>query len=231
VTGGGAIAWVGRRVGARLAEKLAITGGLTVFFAVCWFVIPRYPLAPPRTLPLTALDRAWPFVEGWVYVYLSIGLFNVAAPYLTTARAVLHRHAWGFTAITVVSFGCFAVFPVEMPAPTDHAATALYGLVLADTRLNNFPSLHASYTVYGLLYWAQVLPAIPSRPARRVTGAAAGAWAAALILSVLFLRQHYVADLAAGGALGALVYWLAFGLAPGTRPASVLGVPRREVDT
>ncbi|MGH7388340.1 MAG: phosphatase PAP2 family protein [Candidatus Rokuibacteriota bacterium] len=226
------LAWVGRRVRPLLGEKLAITAVLTLFFAVCWFLVPRHLLVAPRMLPLTALDRGWPFVEGWVYVYLSIGLFNIAAPYLTTARPLLHRHAWGFAAITVVSFACFVFFPVEMPAPTDHASTVLYGLVLADTRLNNFPSLHASYTVYGLLYWAEVLPAIPWRRARRLTAAAATVWAAALILSVLFLKQHYLADLAAGGALGALVYWLGFRRTPAARWASVASLaPRREIDT
>ena len=219
------------RVRCLLGEKLAITTVLTIFFAVCWFVIPRHLLVAPRELPMTVLDRAWPFVEGWVYVYLSIGLFNIAAPYLTTNRTVLHSHAWGFTAITVVSFACFVVVPVEMPAPVARAATALYGLILSDTRLNNFPSLHASYTVYGLLYWAEVLPDIASRLARGLTAAGATAWAVALILSVLFLKQHYVADLAAGGALGALVYWLAFRRTPAARWAPVAFLARRREDT
>lgn len=224
-------AWLGRRLRPLLGEKLAITTGLTLFFAVCWFLIPRHLLVAPRTLPTTALERGWPFVEGWVYVYLSICLFNIAAPYLTTARTTLYRHAWGFTAITVVSFACFALFPVELPAPTDRAATWLYGLILADTRLNNFPSLHASYTVYGLLYWAEVLPVIPGPRVRRLVAAGAIAWAVALILSVLFLKQHYLADLVAGGALGALVYWLCFRRASATwwSPAANLG-PRREID-
>jgi membrane-associated phospholipid phosphatase len=205
-----ALAWVGGRLRPLLADKLAITGLLTGFFAVCWFLIPRHLLVAPRTLPMTELDRRWPFVEGWVYVYLSIGIFNVAAPYLTTIRSVLHRHGRGFAAITVVSFACFVVLPVEMPPPTDHASSALYGLVLADTRLNNFPSLHASYTLYGLLYWTEVLPDIPWRRARRLTAGGVTAWAAGLLLSVLFLKQHYLVDLAAGSALGAFVYWLGF---------------------
>jgi len=204
------LGWIVSRVRLRLGEKLAITSVLTLFFCLGWWLIPRNLLVAPRALPLTDLDRAWPFVEGWVYVYLSIGLFNIAAPYLTTARPPLHRHAQGFTAITVVAFACFALFPVAMPVPVERASTLLYGLILSDTRLNNFPSLHASYTVYGLLYSAEVLPDIPSRWARWFTAAAVTAWAAALILSVLFLKQHYLADLAAGSALGAFVFWLAF---------------------
>ena len=205
-----ALGGVGGRLRPLLGNKLAITSVLTVFFAVCWFLIPRHLPVAPRMLPMTALDRGWPFVEGWVYVYLSIGLFNVVAPYLTTDRSRLHRHGLGFAAITVVSFICFVLFPVEMPAPTDRASTALYALIMADTRLNNFPSLHASYTVYGLLYWAEVLPDLPSRRARRLTAVVATAWATGLLLSVLFLKQHYLVDLAAGSALGAVVYWLGF---------------------
>jgi PAP2 superfamily len=202
--------WIARRVRARLAEKLAITFVLTWFFALGWWLIPRNLLLAPRALPLTDLDRAWPLVEGWVYVYLSIGLFNIAAPYLTTARPVLHRHAGGFTVITVIAFTCFTFFPVVLPAPAERASTFLYGVILSDTRLNNFPSLHASYTVYGLLYWAEVLPEVPSWRARWLTAAGVTAWAAALFLSVLFLKQHSVADLAAGSALGAFVFWLVF---------------------
>lgn len=223
----GALGWVSGRLRPLLGDKLAITAVLTVFFGVCWFLIPRHLLRAPRMLPTTALDRDWPFVEGWVYVYLSIGLFNVAAPYLTSDRLRLHRHGRGFAAITVVSFACFVLFPVEMPLPTDHARTFLYGMILADTRLNNFPSLHASYTVYGLLYWAEVLPDIPSRWARRLTAAAATAWATALILSVLFLKQHYLADLAAGGALGAVVYWVCFRRPRAAHVASLALLTRR----
>jgi membrane-associated phospholipid phosphatase len=202
--------WVAPRIRVLLFEKLAITAVLTVFFAAGWWLIPRTLVVAPRSLPPTDLDRAWPFVEGWVYVYLSIALFNIAAPYVTTARPTLHRHARGFAIITIAAFAGFSLFPVAIAAPVDRASTLLYGLILSDTRLNNFPSLHAGYTVYGLLYWAEVLPDIPSRPARWVAAVVVTAWAAALILSVLFLKQHYLADLLAGGALGAVVYWFAF---------------------
>jgi membrane-associated phospholipid phosphatase len=221
-----ALVWVGGRLRALLAAKLGITVALTGFFCACWYLIPRHLLVPPHALPLTDLERSLPFVEGCVWVYLSIGLFNIAAPYLTVSRSLLHRHAWGFTAITAASFVCFALFPVEMPAPTDRTANVLYGFVLADTRLNNFPSLHASYTVYGLLYWAHVLPEIPSPAARHLTATAVAAWAVALILSVLLLKQHYLADLVAGGALGGLTYWLGFRRRIGDhREASPLAAP------
>jgi len=217
-----ALRWTGHRLGRLLAEKLVLTVTLTAFFCVFWLLIPRYLLTRPRTLPLTDLERRLPFVEHWVYVYLSICLFNVAAPYLTTSRPLLRRHAEGMAAITVISFACFALFPVEMPAPTDRAVTTLYGLILADTRLNNFPSLHASYTFYGLLYWTHVLPDMPSRTARRLTGGLVTVWAAALILSVLLLKQHYLADVAAGGVLGVGIHWLGFRRLPLAGHATVV---------
>ena len=99
-----ALLWTRDRIRPLIGEKLAITTVLTIFFAVGWFSIPRLALTTPRTLRLTELERAWPFVEGWIWIYLSIGLFNIAAPYITTDRALLHRHAWGFTIITVASF-------------------------------------------------------------------------------------------------------------------------------
>jgi membrane-associated phospholipid phosphatase len=213
-----ALVWIGGRLRALLAAKLGITVALTALFCACWYLIPRHLVVPPRTLPLTDLERSLPFVEGWVYVYLSVGLFNIVAPYLTMSRSLLQRHVWGFTAITAASFVCFVLFPVEVPAPTGRATTLLYGFVLADTRLNNFPSLHASYTVYGLLYWMHILPEIPPRAARHLTAIVVAAWGAALILSALFLKQHCLADLAAGGALGGLTYWLGFRRPAGDRP-------------
>jgi len=224
-----ALRWVAGRIRPRLREKLLITAALTVFFTTFWHLIPRYLLFPPRAFALTPLERSLPFVEGWVYVYLSICLLNVAAPYLTVSRALLVRHAWGFFAITAASFACFALYPVEMLAPTEAPATLLYALILADTRLNNFPSLHASYTVYGLLYWEHVLPAIPSRLARRVIAIVVMAWAAALLLSVLLLKQHYLADLAGGAALGGVAYWLCFARRAPRREATAIPItPRME---
>lgn len=214
------VAWVQARTRPLLREKLAITGGLNALFAVFWFLIPRVLVHDATVLPLTSLEQRLPFMESFVYAYLSIALFMPIAPYLTVSRELLWRHAAGFATLSLVAFACFVLYPVAVPVPATPARTLLFQFLLADTRLNSLPSLHAGYTVYSLLYWRHVLPDIPHAAARRTVALVVTGWGCVILLSVLLTKQHYLVDVVAGVALGAAGYWLTFRAAsqPTARP-------------
>lgn len=215
--------WVAARLGTLLPLKLALTVGLTGLFGAGWLVIPRWLVSEARTLPVTALEARLPFVEQFIYVYASICLFMPLAPYLTVSRPALRRHGAGFAGLTLGAFVCFVLYPIEMPVPAGAGGTALFQLLLLDTRLNNLPSLHAGYTVYSLLYWERLLPEIPTPGARRAAGLLVSAWAGLIVVSILLTKQHYLVDVVGGAAAGALAYVLAFRGWPGS---DVLGLAR-----
>lgn len=211
------VSWALGRIRPLWSEKLLLTVSLTALFCVFWFLIPRYVLFTVHTFPLTDFERSIPFIESFVYVYMSICLFMPAAPFLTVSRPMLVRHAYGFLAVTMVSFVCFVFFPVEVAAPAVSPSTLLYTMIQYDTRLNSLPSLHAGYTVYSLLYWEHVLRDIPAHWARWLTALLVVTWACLLMVSVLLLKQHNLQDLIAGCALAAVSYWLSFRSLPSVR--------------
>jgi membrane-associated phospholipid phosphatase len=182
--------------------------GLTALWCVLWVLVPRYATFTTHMLPVTWLERDVPFVEPFVYVYLSICLFMPAGPLLTVSRPMLVRHGEGFLAITLVAFGCFVLYPIEVPAPAVAAETFLYQLLLSDTRLNSLPSLHAAYTVYSLLYWRCLLPELSSRRLRDAVAALVTGWALVILSSIFLIKQHYLLDVVAGIALALVAHWV-----------------------
>jgi hypothetical protein len=208
------VAWTGR-LRPLLAEKLALTVGLTLLWSALWILVPRYATVTAHALPLTWIEREVPFVEPFVYVYLSICLFMPLGPFLTVSRPMLLRHGRGFLGITLVGFACFVLYPVAVPVPDVVPETLLYQLILSDTRLNSLPSLHAAYTVYSLLYWRCLLPTFPSRQgergcagARSVVAALVTGWACLILASIFLIKQHYVLDVVAGIALAGVAHRL-----------------------
>lgn len=206
----GVLGWLASRSRVLLREKLRITAGLTVLWGALWYVVPRHATSAVHVLPFTALEARLPFVESFVYAYLSLCLFMPLGAWLAVSPGLLRRHAGGFLAVTLTAFACFIVYPVEVPAPTAAPTTRLYGLLLHDTRLNALPSLHAAYTGYAWLAWRHLLPDIAGRRARRAVAALVTGWALLILASILLIKQHYLVDVVAGLVLaaGAHVLWL-----------------------
>jgi membrane-associated phospholipid phosphatase len=208
--GRAAAAWIASRIRPLAGAKVGLTVGLTALFAIGWWTIPRYLVGEVHTLPLTALERRLPFVESFVYVYLSICLFMPLGPYLTIDRPALARHAAGFLLLTLLAFLGFVLYPVRLPPLEATPTTLALRLLLEDTRLNNLPSLHAAYTLYSLRYWGELLPEVPGPGARRAVALGVGAWAGLVLVSILLIKQHYLIDVVAGMAMGELAYRIAF---------------------
>ena len=183
--------------------KLALSAALATFFCVPYFLIGNYPIVPVHTLPLSAIDRAIGFDPAfWVWIYQSEYLLINVTPWLSVDRAALLRYARGFLILCVVSFVCFAIYPIRAPKPQVDEATGMYWLLQQyDVPLNSLPSLHAALVVYTLRFAQKGLRPLYSRG----TAPFIWAWAGLILYATLATKEHYLVDIIAGALLALLV--------------------------
>lgn len=177
--------------------KLLLTGVLGAAF-VPYFLLQQFPLGRYWTPPSCVIDDLARFDPRWVFVYQSIYVpFNLV-PWMCWRRDQLTRYARGYLVLLGVSFAVFAAFPSLGPSRDDGAGHALYSLLcVLDTRGNALPSLHAGLIVYTFIVATQL-------SLRRATVAGLTLWSIVTLYSTLALKQHYVIDLVAGGAVGVI---------------------------
>jgi len=170
----------------------------------------------PSELPLTAMDRAVPFVPWTVWLYGTITWTSLVAWLSVPTRADAARL---MTAIGVASAACavvFIVWPTTFPRglyplPEGLGARTLAELVELrddDSPSNCFPSLHVALVwAIGLTWigwirrrWLRALPLL---------------WAVVVSVTTVTTKQHYVVDVPAGFLVGALAFVAARKLIPG----------------
>jgi membrane-associated phospholipid phosphatase len=149
----------------------------------------------------TQLDRATPFVPFFSvfyfiwYPFIFITLFLILQKRSSAYYQTLVAVCLGILMANVI----FLLYPTHVPRPLlgegwNYFVPITYRL---DEPYNGFPSIHV-LTCYLMLRGAGILPK-SSRLAVAVL-----AWL--IILSTLFIKQHVIADVAAGIALGEIVF-------------------------
>jgi membrane-associated phospholipid phosphatase len=157
---------------------------------------------PYRIFLRTPIDDAIPLVAAFVIPYVSLKpfLYGSLVLFLLFRVRVYRSAALSMIAVFTVSylFYFFLQSFIERPALTgDDALTGMIRDVYAsDQPYNDFPSLHASLSTLIALHWLHV--------SRRV-GAVVAIWAALIVVSTVFVKQHYVADMVAGAGLAYVV--------------------------
>ena len=191
-----------------LGEKVAVLLGLSLGICVPYFTLQRLDAFPPRTLPVTTLDRWIAFDPAWIWPYVSIALLVPLAPLLASRRDELVRYAKGLALLCLPCFAAFLLFPVEGPRPDIAPGHAMYRLIIAyDGASNSFPSLHAGLAVFSLLFASRVTSCDPGGPVRGALGAL---WGTAILYSTLATKQHWAVDLPAGVLLAGAAHALAW---------------------
>ncbi len=146
---------------------------------------------------MTGLDAAIPFWPSSLWVYLSFYVALVYAAFMAEEQAFL-RLLRAATLVLIVAWTSFLAFPTPIVRPDPGvlaspfwrwAFTILHG---ADLPANTFPSLHVAGSVM---------------VARAMGGSVWMGWAAAVGISTLTTKQHYVADVAGGALLALLAWW------------------------
>jgi membrane-associated phospholipid phosphatase len=171
--------------------------------AALYFVNGWTPRVRSARLLDTALDRAIPFSVHavWFYLPFYVGIFLIGIATIRDRR-LYNRGLLGILATAALGAVGHWLVPAEYPRPPvmlphHNLSEAFLGWVQKiDPPGNVFPSLHVAFAALLTL----VLLAH-----RRPVGVLLLVMTILLSLSTLFTKQHFIADVLAGGLLGAAV--------------------------
>jgi membrane-associated phospholipid phosphatase len=163
------------------------------------------------------LDNAIPLIPEFVifYVYL---FYPFAILTMLFFGFVEYRKGyalgWSLVIINAIALAVYVIFPVStywwrqeflaQPILGNFWVNQVYNVWAGDTSFNCFPSLHAAVSTICFYAWYRYNKVRPSR-ATIVVVCVALFVAAGVILSTLFIKQHYIADEIAGIALAWVV--------------------------
>jgi len=176
-------------------------------------------LVPWRFDVALPFEAGIPFVAEASFVYLSIDLALLLAPFVfRDARSLFPL--WSVLMLqTAIAAPCFLLFPIATaPAPQAPGGLTGWAYALADgmNLSNNFlPSLHVSYAFTLALFFGETGASqsgetphshshsgdLVGRSRRRLARSAWLLWATAVAASTLLLHAHFLADVIAGIAL------------------------------
>lgn len=175
------------------------------FYVTGWHMAGAVEAGRTVWAPVIPADSAIPFVPalGWVYVlYFPFCLLPLAFARVRDDAREFRRVALGLSLQFGVAFAAFWFVPTRTLRPElpegGWLTAPLAAIFAADPGFNALPSLHVANVCFVAL--------VVRRHAGGAAGAASAVLAAAIAASTLFVKQHYLADVAAGAALG----WAAF---------------------
>jgi membrane-associated phospholipid phosphatase len=155
---------------------------------------------PNRIFLETPLDRALPVIPMFAIPYVSlipyIGISLVAFLFFRVriyrSAAVTMIVVWFISYAFYFFLQSYVVRPVI--AGTDPLSALVRSIYASDHPYNDFPSLHTSLSTIIAMHWW--------RYDRRI-GIVAAVWTALIVASTVFVKQHYLADVAGGLLLAA----------------------------
>jgi membrane-associated phospholipid phosphatase len=158
----------------------------------------------------TALDNVIPFRPEWAIFYLYIFYYTVELSMVFFAVFDYKRGyalAWSLVLINLVADLVYLVFPVttdiyraqiaEHPLVGNRFAEAMTAYYAKDPSFDCFPSLHAAVSVICFYAWYRY-SRIKLNAVTKAVAIVMFAVAIGVVLSTLFVKQHYIADEIAG---------------------------------
>lgn len=183
----------------------AVACGLSLLFIVC-YGLTNHLASRLGELPTMMFD--WephlPLIPVFVIPYMAIDLLFFAAPFLCTTRRELMTHARRTAFVTLVAAMVFYIYPLEL-AIERPKVDGVFGPIFDflqwfDQPHNLFPSLHVAYVL--------LLRMLYGRHLRGGWWFAFHVWFTLTSLSVLFVRQHHLADFIGGALLAMIAFYL-----------------------
>ncbi|MCA9625078.1 MAG: phosphatase PAP2 family protein [Myxococcales bacterium] len=182
-------------------------------FLLFWYGLGKLELWRPATLlPLTAIDRAIPFLPWTVWLYGTFTWASLLAWLDTPDRRSMARL---FATIAFASILCglaFIAYPTTFPRelwplPNDLGPSMreLAELRNADSPSNCTPSLHVALCFGLAATWSSWIERRALRPLPIL-------WAVVVSACTLTTKQHYLIDVPSGLAVGLIAHYLAIRL-------------------
>ena len=143
----------------------------------------------------TPIDDLIPIVGPFVIPYVSLRpfIYASAAVFLFFRARIYRSAAVSMTVVLLISYAfyVFAQTYIDRPAlgGDDLFSRMIKDVYASDQPYNDFPSLHASLSTVFAIHWLRV--------DRRV-GLPIAIWAGLIVVSTVFVKQHYVPDVIAG---------------------------------
>lgn len=197
-----AMAWRHAPEAADLRRWAAIGLGSWGFWGLLYFGAARFTDPPAARVFDDSILARLPLVPAFTAVYLGVHVFSVVPYCAIPETRHLRRYLLGNLLIIALSAIVWVSLPVRLDRPplspelSGFGAWLLHEVYATDPTTNCFPSAHCSVAVYA---------AIGLRFASRPIFAWGIASAAAICLSTLLTKQHYVVDVVTGAMLAALV--------------------------
>lgn len=200
-------------------NKWLVALAATALHGVLYLIGNHLPLFPARELPMTAADRAIPFIPQTAWIYWSDYGLVVLAFQVCRGRGSTARFVAAIVTLVTTGVLIHLLFPTVYPRelfPIDASVdpltrTALEQFRRVDTPASCLPSLHvAACYLATFAAWSH---------ASRARFALL-AWATLVSISTLTLKQHYLIDLATGIALAAGIWVLFYRPGPFSPSAS-----------
>jgi membrane-associated phospholipid phosphatase len=191
-------------------ERVLLTAGLVALFSA-GYLCAGLMADPARARDLmTGLDARIPFLPGSIWVYVWVFPAAFAPLFVVRSRQLFREVVLAYAIVMVVSFLCFALFPVSSSQLrvaaggldearfSQWAVAVLYRL---DPPFNLFPSLHLSIAA---------LAALACWKADRRIGCCMALGVALVGVSISTVKQHFLLDGIGGLALAGLVFGFTF---------------------
>lgn len=182
---------------------------LVGYFFLTTYNIARYEWGGVPTISLwTTFDRYIPLVPEAFFAYSLYYALAVMPAFLARTRRDLAEMGVSFAIVTGVGWLAYVLVPVRMEYPAvtclGLSCDLLRGLYEADGGVNVFPSLHVGHSVLVASMFISYRERVPSWIIALVV-----AMAAAVSVSTVLLKQHYLVDIPAGFVLAVGGWWLA----------------------
>jgi membrane-associated phospholipid phosphatase len=175
--------------------------GLAALFAVLFAIVyggasALSGLRDPPPAPHFSFEMAIPFVPEMAWIYLSLPVALVLAPFVPRRPREVVPLFLTLTAQLLIAGLCFLIQPFSLVWPAREAEAGIFRFMdVVNLDFKEIPSLHVAFATTLVLVFGRRFPTM------RVL---LGLWLVAVALSTLLTHEHQVLDVVTGAALGTL---------------------------